>query len=246
MVSEPEKKKSLASFYWTWAGLTVVGVLIALYAPSRIMPRSMSNNMHLSILTVVVFSVAAAPVAAGIYAVSLYILRNFRYRGEGVPPAAPAIRGNNLLLSSWLIASTVLTIFVLIWGLGALAADNSSTGKNPLVVDVTGQQWIWTFHYAGTNVSTVRLVLPVNREVEFRVTSKDVTHGFWIVQMGVQVDANDGVITTIHTTPDRLGTFDIRCEQFCGLNHSQMVTTGQVVSQQDFQSWLASQPAAAA
>ncbi|MGH9020365.1 MAG: cytochrome c oxidase subunit II [Acidimicrobiales bacterium] len=245
-MSGSDKKKSLATFFWAWGIMTVLGVVAGLWVPSHIMPRSMSGNMHLTVLTMVVFTVSAAPVAAGIYAAGLYVLRNFRYRGEGIPPAATPVRENNALLTSWIVASTVLTIFVLIWGLGALAADNSSTGKDPLVVDVTGQQWLWTFHYAGTDVSTTHLILPLNREVEFRVTSKDVTHGFWIVNMGVQVDANSNVITTIHTTPDRTGTFDIRCEQFCGLNHSAMVTQGSVVSQQNFQSWLASAPANAA
>jgi cytochrome c oxidase subunit 2 len=136
----------------------------------------------------------------------------------------------------------VLTVFLLIWGLGALAVDNGSNGKNPLVVDVTGQQWVWSFSYPGTHVQSNELYLPVNREVEFRVTSVDVTHGFWIANMGIQVDANVGTITTIHTTPDKLGTFNIRCTQFCGLNHAFMVTEGHVLTSQQFTSWLASQP----
>jgi len=242
-VSQPENKKSLVSFFWTWGILTVVGVVISLWAPGRFMPRSMSNNMHLSILTIQIFSVAAAPIAAGIYAAALHNIRHDRWRGGGVPPAAEPIRGNTAFVSTWLIVSSVLTVFLLVWGLGALAVDNASTGKNPLVVDVTGQQWLWTFHYAGTNVSTTQLVLPEGREVEFQITSKDVTHGFWIAQMAVQVDANDGVSTEIHTTPDKLGVFDIRCTQFCGLNHASMVTQGRVVSSQDFQKWLTSQPA---
>jgi cytochrome c oxidase subunit 2 len=60
--------------------------------------------------------------------------------------------------------------------------------------------------------------------------------------MGIQVDANVGTITTIHTTPDKLGTFNIRCTQFCGLNHAFMVTEGHVLTSQQFTSWLASQP----
>ncbi len=239
------QKKSIKSFYWTWLALTVLGVALSIWAPGHFMPRSMSNDMHLSILTIVIFSVSAAPVAAGVYAATLYVLKNFRYRGEGVPPAGADFRGNNVMITSWLLISTVLTIFLLVWGLGALAVDNGSTGRNPLVVNVTGQQWVWSFQYAGTNVKTNELYLPLNREVEFRITSDDVTHGFWIPQMGVQVDANQGVITTIHTTPSVTGTFDVRCTQFCGLNHAFMVTQGHVLSQTDFNNWLTAQPARA-
>ena len=235
-------KKPLTTFYWTWGILTAVGVLLAIWVPHRYMPRAMSNDAHVTLTTMILFSICAAPVAAGVYAGALHILRHHSYKGDGVPPPAEPIRENTKLLVTWLTASTVLTLFVLVWGLGALAAENTASSSNPLVVNVTGQQWVWTFNYPGSNVYSDELYLPVNREVEFRVTSEDVTHGFWIVNMGVQVDANPGTITTIHTTPDVLGTFEVRCEQFCGLNHAFMDAVGHVVTPQKFSAWLASQP----
>ena len=63
-----DNKKSLKPFYWMWGIRTVLGILLSLWAPGHFMPRSMSGNMHLTILTMVVFSVAAAPVVAGVYA----------------------------------------------------------------------------------------------------------------------------------------------------------------------------------
>ena len=237
-------KRSLRTFYYAWGILTVVGVLLSIWIPKRYMPHMMSNDGHLGVTTMILFSVLASPVAAGVYAAALHILRHDRYDGEGVPPAAEQIRENTKLTVTWLTASAILTVFVLVWGLGALAADNASSG-NPLVVDVTGQQWVWTFAYPGTHVVSNELYVPDNREVEFRVTSEDVTHGFWVVNFGVQVDANPGVITTIHTTPDKLGTIEVRCEQFCGLNHAFMDAVGYVVTPSKFSAWLASQPARA-
>ncbi len=237
------KKNSLAGFLWLWFALTVFGVILSVWGPGFLMPRSMSSSMHLTILTMVVFSVAAAPVAAGVYAALAYMLRHNVYRGDSVPPAAKVqTRENSRLTIGWVLTSTILTVFLLVWGLGALSVENSGAQANPLVVNVTGQQWVWSFAYAGTHVQSNTLVLPVNREVVFHITSKDVTHGFWIANMGVQVDANDGAITEIHTTPDKLGNFDIRCTQFCGLNHAFMVTTGQVLTTQGFDNWLAAQP----
>lgn len=236
------KKEKLTGMYISIFLLTVLGVVIGVYGPAHLMPRSMSDNMHLSILTIVVFSVAAAPVAAGVYAVCLHALRHWVHRGDSVPaPAASQAREHPLAVTSWVLASTALTVFLLIWGLGALAVDNGGIGRNPLVVDVTGQQWLWTFSYPGTNVQSPTLVLPEGRTVVFHIKALDVTHGFWIANMGVQVDANVGTITEIHTTPTALGTFDVRCTQFCGLNHAFMVTTGNVVSKQQFSQWLASQ-----
>lgn len=235
-------KPSLRGFFATWIILTIVGVAISLYAPVRIMPRSMSQNMHLSILTIVVFSVAAAPVAAGVYAATLHILRHHTFRGDTPPAAADSTRENPRVVTSWVLASTILTVFLLVWGLGALAVDENASSKTPLEVNVTGQQWVWTFSYPGTHVTTHDLYLPVGREVEFRVSSKDVTHGFWIPQMGIQVDANTDAVTTFHTTPSATGTFDVRCTQFCGLNHAYMITVGHVLTDSAFNQWLASQP----
>ena len=100
------------------------------------------------------------------------------------------------------------------------------THPDTLQVNVTGQQWVWTFSYPGTGVETRALVLPVNRPVEFNVTSVDVTHGFWPAQLGVQVDANPEETTVIRTTPNKLGTFEVRCSQLCGLYHSFMDAPG--------------------
>jgi cytochrome c oxidase subunit 2 len=241
-VSDTDNKKSLKPFYWMWGIGTVLAILLSLWAPGHFMPRSMSSNMHLTILTMVVFSVAAAPVVAGVYAAAIFAIRTWGVKGDDIPPPADQVRDNPKGVTMWLVLSTVLTVFLLVWGLAALSVDNSSTGKNPLVVDVTGQQWLWSFSYPGTHVQSNELYLPVNREVEFRITSEDVTHGFWIVNMGVQVDANPGTITTIHTTPNRMGDFTIRCEQFCGLNHAFMDADGHVVTSQQFNSWLAAQP----
>jgi cytochrome c oxidase subunit 2 len=82
--------------------------------------------------------------------------------------------------------------------------------------------------------------LPINRPVQFNVTSVDVTHGFWPVSLGVQVDANPGVVTVIRATPDKLGNFTVRCSQLCGLYHSFMYAPGSVVTTAKFSQWLQS------
>ena len=87
------------------------------------------------------------------------------------------------------------------------------------------------------------LVLPVNRPIEFDVSSVDVTHGFWPAALGVQVDANPNVVTVIRTTPDRVGKFTVRCSQLCGLYHSFMYAPGSVVTSDQFATWLQSQGA---
>jgi len=241
-----DNKKAIYSIFWIWLVITIVGVLISIKAPSWLMPTSASSSMHLVIETIVVFSVAAAPVAALVYATTLYALVKWRWRGDGVPPDGPNLRNNSTLTAVWIVSSTMLTIFLLIWGLAALAVDEGGgNGKNPMTVNVTGQQWAWSFTYPGTHVASNELYLPVNDKITFNVTSKDVVHGFWIVQMGVKVNANPGVSTTVSVTPNKIGTYDIRCTEICGLYHAYIVTRVHVLSDTAFAKWLSSQPSRA-
>ena len=157
--------------------------------------------------TVVFFTVLAAPVAAFVYAVAFYSLIAWRHKGETrTSPrrtAAPQ-RGNGPMTVLWLGVSTFLVVVLLFWGITVWSAQQV-THPNTLQVNVTGQQWLWTYSYPGTGVETRTLELPLNRPVQFNVTSVDVTHGFWPAALGVQVDANPNVTTVIRTTPNKLG-----------------------------------------
>ena len=225
-----------------WAGFTVLLLLFALFVPARVMGPPASPTMREIESTVTWFSIASAPVAGLVWAILAYSLFVWRHRGKDAPEeTAPPIRGNRRVQASWLVTSTVLCLFLLIWGLVVLAppASVASATTPPLVVNVTGQQWTWTFDYPGTgNQVSDELYLPVNQRVLFHVTSKDVIHSFWIVEMGIKVDANPGVTTTADVTPDRTGTFTIRCAELCGLYHSYMQTPVHVLSRNDFAAWL--------
>ena len=48
--------------------------------------------------------------------------------------------------------------------------------------------------------------------------------------MGIKVDANPGRTTTTQTTPDRIGTYHVKCAELCGLLHADMETDAHVVS----------------
>jgi cytochrome c oxidase subunit 2 len=121
--------------------------------------------------------------------------------------------------------------------------DRSLLDAKATHINVIGQQWAWNYDYPGSaGVRSDVLHLPVNVPVVFHVTSKDVKHSFWLVQMGVKVDANPGVFTETAVTPNKIGIFDIRCAELCGLLHAYMQNKVIVESQEDYAAWLASQP----
>jgi len=241
---EPFLSRPVGKISIIWFLMTTVGVLIGIFVPHHVMPTLLSHEATDVWRTIVLFTILAAPVAALVYSVAAYSLIAWRHRGnqDEPPEDGPPLRGNSTVTAIWLGTSTVLVLVLLAWGLSVYSAEETSH-PDTLVVDVTGQQWLWTFSYPGTGVQTRSLVLPVNRPVEFDVTSVDVTHGFWPVALGVQVDANPGVVTVIRASPDKLGNFTVRCSQLCGLYHSFMYAPGAVVTKAKFAQWLQSQGA---
>jgi cytochrome c oxidase subunit II len=223
--------------------MTVILLIFGVWWPLASMPSSASDTMDAVRQTMLVFSIAAAPVMAIVWAIAYYSLRHWQHGGETPPEDGPPIRGNNRIVLSWVIVSSLLTAFLLIWGLAALSSTTAdASAASPLVVKVTGQQWLWSFSYPQDGgISSSDLMLPVDRPVVFQVTSTDVIHSFWLPEMGIKVDANPAVTTQVSTTPDQIGRFNVRCAELCGLNHSYMQTSAHVMSADDFAAWVRSE-----
>jgi cytochrome c oxidase subunit 2 len=123
-------------------------------------------------------------------------------------------------------------------GQGATPISNPS--GNPLQVQVIAQQWWFTYRYPQYGgVETFSLVLPVDRTVEFHVTSIDVIHSFWAYQLGVKADAVPGADNIAYTVPKHVGLFQVRCAELCGLFHGYMAEHGRVLSRGGFAAWIA-------
>ena len=154
---------------------------------------------------------------------------------------------------AWLSVTTVIVLFLAIFGTAELFAGNGAgggQGPHPIAkpsgsvlpIQVIGQEWEFTYRYPTYGgVETAQLVLPVGREIEFHVTSLDVVHSFWAYELGVKADANPGVDNVAFVKPSKLGTFQIRCAELCGLWHGYMFDTGKVVSASQFASWIKAQ-----
>ena len=202
--------------------------------------------------TVFVFTIVSIPITAFVFAVLVYSLLGWKHvSGDEVPAdESPAIRGNVIGATLWTVVSSLLAMFLVVWGLvelaqitansyGTISADEQPGGKDALIVNVTGQQWVWTFEYPQHDALTSDvLYLPKDRAVYFNVTSKDVIHNFWAVELGVKIDANPGAITQTGVTPNKAGTFNVRCAELCGLHHAYMETQIQVLEKDAFDSWV--------
>ena len=86
------------------------------------------------------------------------------------------------------------------------------------------------------------LHLPIDQPVKMLLRSTDVLHNFTVPQFRVKMDLVPGMVTYQWLTPTRTGTFDILCEELCGIAHYTMRGKVTVDEQADFDQWLASQP----
>ena len=229
--------------------LAVILTPIIGYLASEVQVRLMgppgSQVMKTTENLMYIFTWAAAPVMAIVFAIAATSLSGKLHFGDTPPEEADhQIRNSSKANIVWVTVSAVLCLFAVVSGMIILQHDNESILDDKAVdVNVTGQQWVWNYDYPDSNgVRSNELHLVVNKPVVFHVTSVDVKHSFWIVELGTKVDANPAVTTEVAVNPNKIGIFNVRCAELCGLLHSYMQNKVIVQSQEDYDAWLATQP----
>jgi cytochrome c oxidase subunit 2 len=91
-------------------------------------------------------------------------------------------------------------------------------------------------------VASPELHLPLGKPVKVLLRSTDVLHDFAVPQFRVKMDLVPGLVTYVWFTPTRTGTFDLLCEELCGLAHFTMRGKVAVDEEPAFQAWLANYP----
>lgn len=235
-----------------WIVASIIAILFVIFALPHLLdlPYSASGRSDDINLTMLVFTILAAPVAVGVVVFTVYSIVAFRSPGQPLVDSAP-IHRNKTLQTAWITSSIVLGLFLLGWGLFFLNRLDQPAKGNVLYVDVTGEQWEWNFTYPqygnpgnkqGFGAQSSILEVPINRPIQFTITSVDVVHSFWIPVFATKKSAVPGEWNKTNVTPNKLGTFAIRCADLCGLYHAYMETQVKVVSASDFASWVASLP----
>jgi cytochrome c oxidase subunit II len=190
-----------------------------------------------------VLLICSVPVFVLVMTVAIYSVVRFRAK-PGDMGDGPPIHGNTRLEVIWVTIPFIMVTALAIYGWITLD-DIEAKQKNEMVVNVTGQQFTWTFEYPAEKLEAKELVLPVNRPVDFRIHTKDVIHSFWVPQFRLKSDAVPGLTTRIRVTPDREGNYEVVCAELCGLGHSTMRQFVRVLPADQFQRWVSAQKKAA-
>jgi cytochrome c oxidase subunit II len=86
------------------------------------------------------------------------------------------------------------------------------------------------------------LHVPIDQPMKFLLRSKDVLHDFAVPQFRVKMDLIPGMVTYLWAEPNRIGTYEILCEELCGAAHFAMRGRVVVDEEEDFQAWIAQFP----
>ena len=153
----------------------------------------------------------------------------------------PSIHGHTGLEIAWTAIPFVLVTAIAIV-CGIVLARNDAQGANPLAVNVQAQQYAWSFSYPDANNATSPVLhLPANRSVELYMRSLDVIHSFFVREFRETEDIVPGMVTQLHITPNRIGTYQIECHELCGAGHTLMNSQVVVESPATFAKWLKQQ-----
>jgi len=185
----------------------------------------------------------SVPIFVLVTTIVLFSVLKFRMRPGEEDLDGPPIHGNTRLEVVWTAVPAIILVVLCAYAWIVLN-DIEEAQANEMRVNVTGQQFAWTFEYpqaGGKPIKASQLYLPNHRPVRFYVKGLDVIHDFWVPAFRMKVDAVPGITTRYRVTPNRLGTYPVVCSELCGLGHSVMRSTAKVVTQAEFDAWIAKQ-----
>jgi cytochrome c oxidase subunit 2 len=193
------------------------------------------------------------------------------YRFNSKRNPVPAKFAHNTAIEiAWTGIPVLILMFISIFSF-RLLFDYHNMPRPDVTVKATGYQWYWGYAYPDqkideytSNVLTEAdakaagkpyllgtnnpLIVPVHKTVRVIVTGADVIHDFALPAFGLKTDAVPGRVNETWFNAEQVGTYYGECDQLCGVNHAYMPIEIKVVSQADFDAWVATKappPAAA-
>jgi cytochrome c oxidase subunit 2 len=172
----------------------------------------------------------------------------WKYRRQKRPrfEDAAQVHGATRLELAWtagpVLVLALIAAFVFLELPGIKDVPDAAAGEEQLEIEVTGRQFYWEYEYPNGVVAVDTLRAPVGVPVRLEVTApeQDVIHSWWIPSLGGKIDAIPGVTNETWFQAENEGTYTGQCAELCGLEHARMLATVEVVSQEEFDAWLAS------
>jgi cytochrome c oxidase subunit 2 len=175
----------------------------------------------------------------------------FRYRRRPTDTGRPPqTHGNSVLEIIWTLIPAFILLFIAVPTVRTIFQTQAKAVAGALEIQVIGHQWWWEFRYPEYNIVTANeIYIPTGRTVNFKMTSQDVIHSFWIPQLAGKRDVIANHTNYIWFTPDSsmsAAVWNGFCLEYCGTAHAKMRFRVFTVKPEQFASWVAGQQRPAA
>jgi cytochrome c oxidase subunit II len=234
MAMQP-RRRALAARWLAVAALVLVA--------AGCVPQSVTEEGQAVYSLYNLFLYIAAVVFVVVSGLVIWSVVRYRRRDDELPKQT---HGNNRLELMWTLIPTVIVLVLFVFTLQAQDRVLDQSGDADVDLTVTAFQWSWRFTYEGTGAEVVgspqtipEMVVPVGQTIRVKLISADVVHSFYVPQTLFKRQAIPGVTNEFDLTFEKTGLFHGQCTQFCGLQHTDMVFRVRVVTQGEYQSWLA-------
>ena len=196
-----------------------------------------------------------------VLALMIYVMVRFN---EKKNPEPTRTSHNTLLEVAWTVIPIFILVAIAIPSFRLLFAQYDFP-KADVSITATGAQWYWSYEYPDEGIGfdsimvqdadlkpgqprllTVdnEVVVPVGANVVVGLKSNDVIHDWAVPSFGVKLDAVPGRLQQTWFRAEKEGWFYGMCSELCGRNHAFMPIAVRVVSQDEYDAWVASKKSA--
>ncbi len=174
-------------------------------------------------------------------------------------PVASRTTHNTLVEVIWTVVPIIILIGIAIPSFRLLYLQRDFPAPE-MTIKAIGNQWFWSYEYPEHDVSfdqylktkaelkdgepyllatDTEVVVPVNKIVRVIVTANDVLHSWTIPSFGSKIDAVPGRLNETWFKAEKEGIYYGQCSELCGKDHAFMPTSIRVVSEDEYNTWLA-------
>jgi cytochrome c oxidase subunit II len=251
---------------WTIGASALAGLLSSTVAVLAEQPQPWEMNFQPAVTPVMeriedfhrLLLVIITLISLFVLALLLWIMVRYNKRAN---PTPSKVSHNTVLEVVWTIVPVIILVLIAIPSFRLLYFE-ADIPPADMTINAIGHQWYWTYQYPekgklqfdsivltddqAAKKGEPRLlgvdnpvVVPVNKVVKVVTMGADVIHSWAVPAFGVKMDAVPGRLNVTWFKAVKEGTYYGQCSQLCGARHAFMPIEVKVVSEAEFEAWLA-------
>lgn len=186
----------------------------------------------------------------------------FLYRQRDKKAVAHGAHHNNALEITWSVLPLIILLAIFIWGFKGFLDMTTPPGE-AYEIQVQARKWSWQFTYPEGVVSN-ELHIPADTPVRLILNSTDVLHSLFVPAFRFKKDVVPGRYNNMwveapwipsratqditYKLPegeetDKVAVYDLYCTEYCGTQHSKMLSSAFVHTPDGFNKWIMSENA---